>query len=316
MLSQVLDLIDKRMGTVDLIYGMTDNQLRSATEANVKEQNTNIRPDDMASRVEDFLSEVAVNEAATAVWHCDGQHVQPCLGDLGAMVWDQNIKTQSFDRIVHDYDYRVAAGSARKPNKNTKQRALAELGQVILPTLQSFALQGVVEPWNAYIADVANAMDLDPAGYLLQANEQEGPSPEEQMAELEMQKMQLEMQIKQQEFVLKQQAAQEEAALKQQTTIAQEAMKQESERMKMMLESERMDQELEQDAELHDQELEQKRELSQQELMIERARLAMLTRENEIKLQGLQAMNRAKVQAARAQARASASAQKSSSSGE
>lgn len=295
MLAEVLELIDKRMGTVDLIYGMSDNQIRSATEANVKEQNTNIRPDDMASRVEDFLSETAVNEIACAVWHCEGRDVQPVLGDMGAMIWDQEIKTQSFDRVIHDYDYRIAAGSARKPNKNTKQRALTELGQVLLPTIQGFAMKGVVEPWNAYITEMGDAMDIDVSGFMLAPKEQEGPDPAEQMAQLEMEKMKMELEMKQQEFQLKMQSVQVESATKQQAAQAELAAK-----------STQASQELQQKQLLGEQELTQEREMNHQELLIERAKLAMLSKENALKLEAIKAMNDAKLAAARAQARVAA----------
>lgn len=315
MLSEVLTLIDKRMGTVDLIYGMTDQQVRSATEANIKEQNTNIRPDDMASRVEDFLSETAVNEIAAAVWHCEGQDVQPCLGDSGALFWDQYIKTQSFDRIIHDYDYRVAAGSARKPNKTSKQRALAELGQVILPTIQGYAMQGVVEPWNAYISETCQVLDIDPAGFLLAPKEQEGPDPEEQMMQLEMQKLQLEMQAKQQELQLKLQQSQQEAAIKQQSAQQQAMIQQESMQTAAWLKQQAANAELEQQRVESELEMDHEREMNSQELLMERARLSMLTKENELKLQGLKAMQAAKVAAARAQARVTAENKGSSENG-
>lgn len=326
MLAQVMEMIDKRTGLTDLVYGMTDRQIRSATEANVKEQNTNIRPDDMASRVEDFLSETALNEIAAAIWTCGGQDVMGPLGEIGAKVWEQHIMTQDFSSVVHDYDYRVAAGSARKPNKNTKQRALTDLGQVILPTVQQFAMQGVVEPWNGYITEVCDTMDVDPSPFLLNPPpQQEGPSPEEKLAELEMKKMELEMQIKQQEFQMKMELEQNKAALesqKQQGAIAAEQVKAQvqvdSERMKteaeLMMENQRAAQELQQAAVEHNQKMQQTDQLSQQQLLIERARLDMLTKENELKLQALQEMNKAKIAAQKAQAAAAAKAKKSSPS--
>jgi hypothetical protein len=315
MLSEVMVMIDKRTGLTDLIYGMTDNQIRSATEANVKEQNTNIRPDDMASRVEDFLSETAVNEMAAAVWSCDAQDMVGVLGEMGAQVWEQQIKTQDFASVIHDYDYRVAAGSARKPNKNSKQRALTDLGQVILPTLQQFATQGVVEPWNAYITEVAEAMDIDASGYLLQAPApQEGPSPEEQQAQMDMQVKQLDMQIKQQEFQMKQQAAQQAAELEQQAKQAELQIQQETAQVKLMTEREQAAQEMQQSAMQFGQELQQGEQMSQQELLMEHAKLAMLSQENAIKLAGLKAMNAAKIAAQKAQAAASAAAAKNTES--
>jgi hypothetical protein len=283
MISEVMEQVDKRLGTIDLLYGLTSQGLRSATEANVKDQNVSIRPDDMAGKVEDFLSDVAVHEIAAAVWHCEGEDVMPVLGQMAAGVWDEHIRTEDFERIVHDYDYKIAAGSARKPNKPSKQRALSELGQIVLPTIQGFAMQGVVEPWNAYISEVADTMDIDPRGFLLQPPDpQEGPSPEEQQAELEMQKLQLEMQIKQLEFQMKLRESEAEVELKQEAG----------------------EQELEQDAEQHDQDMEQAKEEGLLEQMLAKARLDMLAKEHTLKLDALREMNRVKVEALRAQARA------------
>jgi hypothetical protein len=304
MISAVMEQVDKRIGTVDLLYGLTTQGLRSATEANVKDQNISIRPDDMAGKVEDFLSDVALHEIAAAVWHCEGESVFPVLGEMAAGIWDEHIRTEDFERIVHDYDYKIAAGSARKPNKPSKQRALSELGQIVLPVIQGLAQQGVVDPWNAYISEVADTLDIDPSGFLLQPPEpQEGPSPEEQMAQLEMEKLQMEMQIKQAELQMKLQASEADVQLKQEQAQAE-----------LEIQDESNEQELDQDAELHEQEMEQKQEEGQVEMMLAKAKLDMLSKEHQLKLEGLKAMNAAKVAAARAQAKARAQASRNTAS--
>ena len=303
MLAEVMDMIDKRTGLTDLVYGMTHRQLRSATEADIKEQNTNIRPDDMASRVEDFLSETALNEMAACVWECEEQDVAPVLGPIGAKVFAEDIKTQEFERVIRDFDYRVAAGSARKPNKNSKQRALVELGQVILPTLQEFAGQGQVAPWNAYVSEVADAMDIEPEGFLLPEPEpQEGPSPEEQMMEMDMKAKELEMQIKQAEFQMKSQASEEELDRKQEGGDIELDIKQQEHL-----------QDMRQDAQMHRQEMEQVREEAEQELLLKKAELSMMTKEQELKLEGIKKMQAAQLAAKKAQA---AAAQRGGGNGE
>lgn len=215
MVSEVMTMIDKRTGLTDLIYGMTSQQLRSASEAAIKEEQTNIRPDDMAQRVEDWLSDVAMKECEAIVWNGELEDVQPVLGELGGNIFFQQIQTMDFDRIVRDYDYRVASGTARKPNKQSKNRALAELGQVIMPTLQQFAAMGMAEPWNAYIASVAETLDLDVSGFLLQLpspeeQAEQGPDPEQIKAELEMKKIELESVMKERELEHKEEAHDQE----------------------------------------------------------------------------------------------------------
>lgn len=303
MLAEVLEMIDKRTGLTDLIYGMTDKQLRSATEADIKESNTNIRPDDMAGRVEDFLSETALNEIAACVWACEAEDVEPVLGQLGAAIFGQSIKTEEFERIIRDYDYRIAAGSARKPNKQTRLRALNELGQSIVPTLQEFAMQGIVEPWNAYVGEVAETLDLDASDFLIQLpEEEEGPSDEEKAAQMDMQMKQMEMQMKQAELQMKQRESEQQAALKEEQAESELDRKEEEHAMEMR-----------QDAEMHRQEMRQAEEEAEQNILQEKAELAMMSKEQQLKLEGLRKMQQAQLAAKRAQARAAAEGNSSDS---
>jgi len=94
------------------------------------------------------------------------------------MVFAESTGQDDFENVVREYSYRVQAGSARKPNKNNRIRALNEWGQSALPVIQAFAMQGMVEPWNAYVNEIAKAMDFEAAPFLLQPpQQQEGPPP-------------------------------------------------------------------------------------------------------------------------------------------
>jgi hypothetical protein len=199
MVAQVLELIDRRTGLTELSYGLTSRQMRSATEANVRDANISVRPDDMAQSVENALSLVNVREMQAARWLCEPEDIAPAVGRMGAMVWQQLVQTQNIDSVVRDFAYRVEAGSARKPNKQNRAAQLTELGQVLLPVIAPLAQAGIVAPFNAYITDVAKAMDLDPSGYLIQLPPpgEQGPSPEEQAAQAELLLKQAEMEFKQ-----------------------------------------------------------------------------------------------------------------------
>jgi hypothetical protein len=228
MVAEVLDLIDKRTGLTDLVYGLTGTQIRSAQEAQIKDQNTNIRPDDMASKTEDWLSESAMKEIEAAAWGCSGEDFATVLGEQGTYIWDTYVKGQDFENIVRDYKYRIEAGSARKPNKANRLRSLAEFSQMAMPGIQEQMLIGNVGPWNALMKDYGEAMDLDPSGYLIEpppaAN---GPTPEEMQAEMEMKKMELELQIKQEEQAMKAEEHQMDLAFKREEHIMDMQMKSE-----------------------------------------------------------------------------------------
>jgi hypothetical protein len=200
MIAEVMELIDKRTGLTELMYA-SGTQSRTATDAQNKQSNLAIRPDDMASRVEDWLTEIEIREMQAARWFCEPQDVEPCVGTMGALIWQNYVMTDDVDQVVRGFNYRIEAGSARKPNKASKAQQLIELGQYMLPVLQEMATAGNVAPWNAYISDMAKNMDLDPSAYLLQPPPQEqGPSPEQQEMEMKMAELELKLTGMQQEL--------------------------------------------------------------------------------------------------------------------
>lgn len=252
MVAEVNLQIDKALGLSELLYGLSSVQLRSAKEADVKDQNLNIRPDDMASKTEDFLSETAMKEIECAVWSLSGQEVAPVLGKVGAHVWDTQILTEGVEAVPLNFSFRVEAGSARKPNKANKIRALNEFGQFAMATFAEMAAAGNVGPWNAYIADWCKANDLDPSQYLLQPPDPENqpPAPEE----IEARVKELELQMKQAEMA-----------------------------MDMQFSAQKHRQEMKQDAETHRVELQQTKEKAKTDIAIGRQRLNLQKQQAKVK---------------------------------
>lgn len=312
MVSEVLDMIDKRTGLTELLYGLSGGtQIRSATEADVRNQNVSVRPDDMASRVEDWLSHCAMKEMEAAEWGLTQEDVKPVLGEVGSMIWEQQIQAQEFEKTVRDYNYRIEAGSARKPNKVNRIRQLNEFGQIAMPMMQQFAQMGIGDPYNAFMSDWAKANELDVAPYLVniaeeqqkqqeqqaqqqqqdpqmqqqQQAQQQQAQIEQQKAEMEMQKMQADLQVKQLDIQMKQQEAQiaqAELAQKQKDSQSQsqkESVNQSIEQERFKIEQQKSqlaiqmnNQKLKHDQEKHEQELNQSREKHQQELDFMRAK--------------------------------------------
>ena len=85
----------------------------------------------------------------------------------GAMVWGQHVQTQSIDQIAREYDYRIEAGSARKPNKSGRVEQLQMALQTLGPILQPIAMSGVIGPMNALLAEWADSLDIDAKQFLL-----------------------------------------------------------------------------------------------------------------------------------------------------
>lgn len=250
MLSDVLQIIDRRTGLTELMYGQTATSMRSATEATVKQQNLAIRPDDMKSQTESWVSDIATKEMQVARWHLSGSDVAPVLGPLGARIWDEQIMTQDPDSLTRNFHFRVHAGSMARPNRAAQLQDLTTFGNNALQVLQGYAMQGQVGPWNTYMRKIGELMGIDLEGMLLPEPD---PNEAQQQAQQESQarqaELQTEMQLKQAELQAKIQERQAQLQLS-----AQESQQ------GMEMESARFQQEMAQDAAEHDQEMRQSAE--------------------------------------------------------
>jgi len=204
MVSQVMGIIDFESGVTELLAGLGgDRQMRSAEEASVRQANTQIRPDDMAQKVEDWLTEQAKKEIVAAMWLLTGADVEPMVGGEAAMVWDQQMATQDFHRILTDFSYKIEAGSARKPNILTKQRMLTEYMQANGQMIAQLAMSGVVGPWNNYHKILGDINQVDMSGFMLpptDPNQPPPPDPEQMKAEADVQVKQAELQMDEQKM--------------------------------------------------------------------------------------------------------------------
>ena len=173
---------DKRTGLTELAYAMSSRQMRSAEEANIKGAAQAVRPEDMANKVEDAMSDIARKEAFAARWHLQAQDVAPILGPMGAQWWMQYVATSNPAEILHQLEYRIEAGSARKPNRErdtaNMQTAMQSLGQQLF----QYSMQtGDVAPTNALVTEWCKSQEIDPTPFQLQPPPPPQPDPNQQM---------------------------------------------------------------------------------------------------------------------------------------
>jgi hypothetical protein len=173
MVAQVNSQIDKSLALTELMYGQSTRQMRSAAEAQYRQQNINVRPDDMASRVEDWLSLTATREIQAIRFRSEEEDIVPVVGATAARVFAEQILTTDVSRITRDFRYRVEAGTARKPNKDTIISQLTDIGQYILTVIQQAMMSGVTGPYNAYMDALGRAMDIEVGQFLLGDEEQQ-----------------------------------------------------------------------------------------------------------------------------------------------
>ncbi|HET6575199.1 MAG TPA: hypothetical protein VFG68_16450, partial [Fimbriiglobus sp.] len=153
---------DRRTGLTELMYGMSARQMRSAEEANVKSSAMNVRPDDMANKVEDAMGAVAKAEALAARWHLTPNDVKPVLGGVGAWYWGQFVYTADPAEIVHGLEYRIEAGSAKKPNRDRDADNIAQVIQTVFqPLVQIGTMTGDFSAANAILREWGKSMEMD-----------------------------------------------------------------------------------------------------------------------------------------------------------
>jgi hypothetical protein len=167
IISAILDQFAQRTGLSELAYGYTRSSFRSAAEAQIKNENISIRPDNMANELEDCMSTLARREALAARWLLEPEDIKPILGILGATGWSQFIMKRDLVSLTRELLYRVEAGSARKPNKASRVEQMQMAVQTLGPILSQLAGSGLTEPFNALIGDWADSLDIDAKPYLL-----------------------------------------------------------------------------------------------------------------------------------------------------
>ena len=171
MIEAVEANFDKRVGLTELMYGQQGaTQMRSAQEANIRNQNMNVRPDDMRKQVEGWMARVGAKEAVAARYHLIGPDVVPVLGNMGAWAWMQFVKTNDMNVACRQLEYRIEAGSTARPNKEWEAETMNAAFTTLAPVLQAYAQQTMdMTPLNNLVADYSKSIDIDPARYQLRA---------------------------------------------------------------------------------------------------------------------------------------------------
>lgn len=178
VIQAVEENFEKRVGLTELMYGSTRAQFRSASEANIKADQLRIRPDDMANKMEDAATLMARNEALACRWHLTGAHVAPMLGQVGASLWDQYVVPSDPNDILHQLEYRIEAGSIKKPNRDRDAANMQTAMQTLFQPLFQYSMTtGDVNPLNSLLADWAKSIDLDADAYMLKPVPPPAPPP-------------------------------------------------------------------------------------------------------------------------------------------
>ncbi len=174
VIEAVTHLFEQRTGLNELAYGETSHQYRSAEEAKVKQNQLSVRPDDMRNKVEDWMTQVSRMEALAARWLLEPQRdILPIGGPLYAQWWAQYVTPADPSEVLHQIEYRVEAGSTRKPNKDKETQDANDAMQSLFQPMFQVGMQmshlnpDALRPVNALVVMWAKAHDLDPQPFLI-----------------------------------------------------------------------------------------------------------------------------------------------------
>lgn len=178
VIESVTHNFEQRTGLTELMYGESPSAMRSASEANIKNNAMQARPDDMAKKIEQAMSKVARKEALAVRWHLGPQDVQEIFGPVVAQFWGQIVNSADLYAVVRQLEYRIEAGSTRKPNKDRDAANAQQAMQVLLQPLFSYAQgTGNFGPVNSLIQFWAKTVDMDGSGLVLTPPPPPMPAP-------------------------------------------------------------------------------------------------------------------------------------------
>jgi hypothetical protein len=150
--------------------------MRSSAEAQIRQSNSQIRPDDLRDCVLAFQGSAARKEFAAqrltlrkdvAVYF--GEDPKSTIPQPLTDLWMQHVQTDDVWMASQELSVTVEAGTGRRPNKEKQIADIQDAAQTLLPVyMQVYTQTGDPTQCNAFIAKWCEAMDIgDPSGFML-----------------------------------------------------------------------------------------------------------------------------------------------------
>lgn len=153
IIEAVTILFEKRTGLSELVYAMSSRQMRSAQEASLKGEQINVRPDQMAKEVQNWMTEAARKEAMCMRWNYQAEDVAYYLGPMAGTAWNQLILMSQPENITREVEYRIEATSMKKPNIDRDLENANQALNSLSGILQGYAqTTGDTQPINTILA--------------------------------------------------------------------------------------------------------------------------------------------------------------------
>lgn len=301
---------DKRVGLTEFAYGRNEDgtQNRTAEETIAKSRAVGVRPEHMQKKVVGWQSRLAGVEAFVARWFVTGEDVEPLLGRIGRMLWEQHIMSGDVEQVARQMNYTVAASSIRRPNRERDLANFQQFSGIHLPVVQAYGTQtGDYTPANFVLRKFGEYHDMDVEEGLIPPKQTNPQMEQLQQAQMEadVQKTQAEAQkataeaqanpaeLKMAELQMEQVSQQQQM----QMDAAKTSMDLKAKMAEVALKTKAKQAELAMDAQKHTLDMRQQQQKGQLDLQLQK-------KQGQQQLQQSKQQSQAKVQAMKAQAKA------------
>lgn len=149
-------------GLTELLQAELARSMRTATEAQVVSDVSQLRPRSMAEEVAATDSRVARKEAIAWQMHGRPEDIAPILSQPGAEAWMNLNSGVPPVRMLRETQFDVISGPGRQLDLNTRQDQSNKMAQLILPLLVQYGqLTGRFGPANQVLIEYAKANQID-----------------------------------------------------------------------------------------------------------------------------------------------------------
>jgi hypothetical protein len=175
---KIEQLFQRATGMNDVMYAESNKQMRSAEEASLKGDFVRLRPDDMGQCVEDWQTNLARKEALAARWELTAKDIAPILGKLASVAWKLKVESTDVPYVVRELEYRLEAGSTKKPNADLDLANSNDAAQFVFPQLmQVYFATGDPTQVNAFLQYWGKARQLDVDKFMMPPINVAPPAP-------------------------------------------------------------------------------------------------------------------------------------------
>jgi len=177
---------EKSTGMTSLLQGSQGaTQIRTASEAQIRQGHSMNRPEDMADCAEDFQAHLARMEGFATRVMVGKKVVAPLFGEeqmqgvagptagLYSALWEKLVNTDP-ERAAKELSYSIEAGSSRRKNRQTQISTAEMLMQALGQPLLQYAQMNPM-PWNALVRLLGDAYDTRLDDMMLSPPQMMGP---------------------------------------------------------------------------------------------------------------------------------------------